>query len=350
MDSNQGSPYFSIIVPIYNVEKYLPRCVESLLKQTYTDFEAILVDDGSGDSSSAICDQFAESDVRIKVIHKENGGLVSARKAGIQTAKGRYVLNVDGDDSLAPELLQKINEVAEKYAPDVIAFQYVEKRENGDERVCGSSLEEGMYTGSKLREISSRLVCDRKKGTLNVGCIMPSICMKAVNRELLLSKQLEVPVQLANGEDMAVTIPVICACSSLYELKFNGYYYYQYDSSMIHSFRPDEIKKNVALVEFLGRHTANVPPENLKSYFYYLYFQYVVQAARFYTKFKDFHQSFKANLPRDAIAMLKQCSPWLTSKKDRIYFFLIRHQLLFPIWIYYNKLKPKQKIIKKEEI
>ncbi|HFU5892253.1 TPA: glycosyltransferase family 2 protein, partial [Enterococcus faecium] len=88
----------SIIVPIYNVEQYLRKCVDSILAQTFTDFEVILVDDGSPDNSGAICDEYAKLDSRVRVIHKENGGLSDARNAGIEIAKGKYLGFVDSDD------------------------------------------------------------------------------------------------------------------------------------------------------------------------------------------------------------------------------------------------------------
>ena len=93
-----NNPYFSIIVPVYNVEEYLPQCVKSIVRQTYKNFEIILVDDGANDKSGEICDQFAKKDERIRVIHKQNGGLSSARNAGIKKAVGKYIIFVDSDD------------------------------------------------------------------------------------------------------------------------------------------------------------------------------------------------------------------------------------------------------------
>ena len=93
-----NKPFFSIIVPVYNVEKYLPQCVESILRQTYENFEVILVDDGAKDRSGEICDEFAAKDERVSVIHKQNGGSSSARNAGIREAQGTYILFVDSDD------------------------------------------------------------------------------------------------------------------------------------------------------------------------------------------------------------------------------------------------------------
>ncbi|OTO76646.1 glycosyltransferase family 2 protein [Enterococcus sp. 12E11_DIV0728] len=96
----------SIIVPVYNVEKYLNKCVDSILNQTFKDFELILVDDGSPDNSGAICDQYAKKDSRVKVIHKLNGGLSDARNAGIDVANGKYLGFIDSDDYIAKDMFE----------------------------------------------------------------------------------------------------------------------------------------------------------------------------------------------------------------------------------------------------
>lgn len=98
----------SIIVPVYNVEKYLKDCIESILKQSMQDFELILVDDGSTDSSGTICDRYAEKDSRIKVVHTKNGGLSAARNAGIEIARGEFVAFVDSDDYVLPEFIEQM--------------------------------------------------------------------------------------------------------------------------------------------------------------------------------------------------------------------------------------------------
>ena len=98
----------SVIVPVYNVEKYVGDCIESLIRQSYKNIEIILVDDGSTDSSGQLCDVYATKDIRIKVIHKENGGLSDARNAGIDSAVGVYYSFVDGDDFLAKDAILKM--------------------------------------------------------------------------------------------------------------------------------------------------------------------------------------------------------------------------------------------------
>jgi glycosyltransferase involved in cell wall biosynthesis len=109
----------SIIVPVYNVEKYLKRCVESLICQTYKNVEIILVDDGSTDNSSSICDFYAQMDARIKVIHKSNGGLSDARNAGIEVAKGEYLSFVDSDDYVSPDFIMLLLKACEEYNADI---------------------------------------------------------------------------------------------------------------------------------------------------------------------------------------------------------------------------------------
>lgn len=120
----------SIIVPVYNIRQYLPHCVKSLLGQTYEDIEIILVDDGSTDGSSKLCDSLAASDRRIFTVHKPNGGLSDARNAGLDRARGQWILFVDGDDYLAPRAVELLMKEAQKDV-DFVQFLYQET-ENTD--------------------------------------------------------------------------------------------------------------------------------------------------------------------------------------------------------------------------
>lgn len=126
-----NEPYFSIIVPVYNVEKYLPQCVDSILRQTYGSFEVILVDDGTKDRSGELCDQYAAQDERIKVIHKKNGGLSSARNAGIREAQGKYIIFMDSDDYWSNNtMLEQISShIGER--EELIVWKYYRCDENG---------------------------------------------------------------------------------------------------------------------------------------------------------------------------------------------------------------------------
>lgn len=117
---------FSVILPVYKVEKYLRECVDSILGQTFIDFEVILVDDGSPDSSPQICDEYAQKDARVKVVHKKNGGQASARNAGLEVAQGDYICYIDSDDYLVDNKVME--RLAEKTVsdPDIVHYKFVE--------------------------------------------------------------------------------------------------------------------------------------------------------------------------------------------------------------------------------
>lgn len=124
----QANPKISVIVPVYNVEKFLPRCLDSLLAQTFPDFELLLIDDGSKDGSGEICDKYALKDNRIRVFHKENGGVASARQLGVDEARGEYSIHADGDDWVEPDMLQCFyNKAKETNADIIIADYYIQK-------------------------------------------------------------------------------------------------------------------------------------------------------------------------------------------------------------------------------
>jgi len=126
-------PTISVIVPVYKVEPYLRRCVDSILNQTYTDFELILVDDGSPDGCPALCDEYAVKDSRIRVIHKSNGGVSSARNAGLEVAQGEYITFVDSDDYIRPHLLNRVYQQAVETGMEMVSFSFIatsKKEEN----------------------------------------------------------------------------------------------------------------------------------------------------------------------------------------------------------------------------
>ena len=118
-------PKISVIVPVYNTEKYLHRCIDSVLAQTYKDFELLLIDDGSKDSSGAICDEYAARDSRVKVFHKENGGVSSARNAGLAIASGDWIMHLDGDDWIAPDIQERLIRKGEDTGADIVMGDFL---------------------------------------------------------------------------------------------------------------------------------------------------------------------------------------------------------------------------------
>ena len=144
-------PLLSIIVPVYDVERYLPKCMDSILAQTFTDFELILVDDGSPDNCPALCDATAEKDARVRVIHQKNGGLSAARNAGLDAARGAWIGFVDSDDYIAPEMYEAMYHAVQSTGADLALCDYAEVDETG--APCQSMhirLEKKDFTGRDL--------------------------------------------------------------------------------------------------------------------------------------------------------------------------------------------------------
>ena len=216
---------FSIIVPIYNVEKYLGECIESLINQTYTNFEVILVDDGSLDNSPKICDEYAKKDNRIRVIHKENGGVTCARKVGANNAIGDYIVCVDADDWVEDTYLEEFVKAIEIDNSEVICCEYC--TDNGETKIYKPmSFRDGLYKREDIKkEIFPILIED-------VDCryFPNSVAVKAVKREFFVKYQNLVDEGIRIGEDAAVIKPCIYEANSLYIIK-KPLYYYRYNPS-----------------------------------------------------------------------------------------------------------------------
>lgn len=143
MKKKDDNALISVIVPVYNVMKYLNQCLESITGQTYTDLEIILVDDGSTDESGNLCDDWASRDERIVVIHKQNGGLSSARNRGLQEAHGKYISCVDSDDYIDLSMYETLIDIIESQNADVVACQFVYFNDKG---VFGDVATDKLYT------------------------------------------------------------------------------------------------------------------------------------------------------------------------------------------------------------
>lgn len=140
----------SIIVPVYQVEKYIRQCVDSILAQTFTDFELILVDDGSKDKSGQICDEYAVLDQRVKVIHKENGGLSDARNCGMDQAVGNYFMFVDSDDYIAPTMLEYLYKALMNKEADIAVCNFLHFFEEDRKRDFSTNIQSEVLSGAEI--------------------------------------------------------------------------------------------------------------------------------------------------------------------------------------------------------
>ena len=152
------NPLISIIVPVYNVEKYLRQCLDSLVNQTYKNIEIICVDDGSTDNCSAILNEYEKNDKRLKVIHKENGGLSDARNTGIKIASGKYVMYVDSDDWIDLDTCEKAVNYAERYNCDVVMWSYVREYDGISHNTFILGKESFLFEDDKCETLKRKLV------------------------------------------------------------------------------------------------------------------------------------------------------------------------------------------------
>ena len=215
----------SVIVPVYKVEKYLRKCVNSILSQTYTDFELLLVDDGSPDNCPQICDDYAAKDSRVRVIHKKNGGLISARNAGILAAKGDYVCILDGDDWALENMLEFIHDTVSKSPEplDMVLFAAHNVYEDHMEETL-NNVPDGFYNRSRLeKEIGPYLLIDSRKG-LQAGVIQAHTWDKAFRRELLLEHYTR-EERIRVFTDVPMTYECLLHCRNVYVCNERLYMY-----------------------------------------------------------------------------------------------------------------------------
>ena len=236
-------PLISVIIPIYKVENYLEKCVDSILGQTYENIEIILVDDGSPDTCGEICEAYAEKDKRIRVIHKKNGGLSDARNAGLKICRGEYIVFVDSDDWMEQDGIEILYNLAQENTADLV-IGGVEKVEDGTETVIWST-----YDGSQKTVVHQKQEEVIKDMMLN-GCASWARLYRRVIHENVFF-----PVGEIN-EDEAIVLELYRRCNTI--VKTNQVVYkYRYRSQSItsttwHKKKMDwyfHCKKNLSLVQ-----------------------------------------------------------------------------------------------------
>lgn len=197
-------PQISIIVPVYNVEQYLSRCIDSILSQTYTNFELILVNDGSTDSSGEICDRYAKIDNRIQVHHSQNNGVSIARNIGINCAKGDWITFVDSDDWIENNLFTEITQIVNQYPTDIICWNYYINKEKRE--VVQHFKDNSLIIKSTQKEIFDLFLMSIYpayfKFTNNANWDMFSIWNKAYSKTFLNKFNIRFNPQLKRSEDV----------------------------------------------------------------------------------------------------------------------------------------------------
>lgn len=226
MENNQ--PKISVIVPIYNAQKYLHRCVDSILNQTFTDFEVLLINDGSTDQSPAICDEYAKRDSRVRVFHKENGGVSSARNVGLQNMKGEYSIHCDSDDWIEKDMFEGLIQTALSSKADMIICNYF--HDNNNQKIS--------YPQKPLSCNSLDIIRDILEGRLH-----GSTCNKLIRNELIIQHAISFNEQVNYCEDVLFIVQVLLKSKEITYLDKTYYHYCFNDQSITNKANLSQISR-----------------------------------------------------------------------------------------------------------
>ena len=221
----------SVIVPAYNIEKYIGQCLESIMCQTFQDIEIIVIDDGSQDDTGVICDRYAAHDSRVKVIHQKNAGVVSARKKGIESAAGRMIAFADGDDWLEAEMLGKMRGVMLREEVDIVVAGFVKDFEDSGILVYNGLPEKKYSISDKFFLKNAIYISDTKR----MG-IESYLWAKLFRTEILKKCIGEMDEDIHYAEDLLLLWKYLVKSKEIYVLDEALYHYRQRDESCVHTY------------------------------------------------------------------------------------------------------------------
>lgn len=223
-------PYFSLILPVYNVEKYLDRCMHSILAQDFDDYEVILVDDGSTDRCGEICDSYAKKHAHVRVIHKPNGGLSSARNAGLDAAQGEYIWFIDSDDWIENGALNILHAAGRGMKPDILKFNHFRAGETSEEIRC--NIAAGSYEGENKKILLEKAFCSGGKYVL-------SAWSHVYRREMLADTGIKfVSEREIGSEDYLFNLSLLPRMDKMLVLEAALYNYDKREGSLTRKYRP----------------------------------------------------------------------------------------------------------------
>ncbi len=337
--------FFSVIVPVYNVEEYLENCINSVLCQTFADFELILVDDGSPDNCPKICDEYIEKDNRIKVIHKENGGLASARQAGIKVAKGDYVYNIDSDDAIEKDTLEYAYKAICDTGCDIVSFSYKWVADGIEIGRTTDELDEGFYDKAGLeKHIYPKLLMDE-----NMSHVSYYLSGKAIKRELLTPNQLYVDPKISLGEDLCCVFPCYMQANSAFISKKAAYLYTKRSDSLSKNFNANQICQLEYVMNFINDMKVIKPydfEEQMCRYSSFMCFSILAAAAEgdYFKSIKEIKNNLLSSVH---ILKFKKAKFNRITIKSKIGIFLMKRKCIKTAFYFLNICKRIKKVLKK---
>lgn len=322
---------YSLIVSVYKVEKHLRQCVDSILAQTHSNFELILVDDGSPDSCPEICDEYASKDDRVKVIHKANGGLMSTRKAGASVAVGQYLCFIDGDDFIDADMLETYEKILNENSVDVICASF-SKFNNSHTQAMLQKVPCGIYNKKELKEKIYPLMLSVEP--FFSFYVIPSICTKCIKRDIAKNIYSDLPENIALGEDVAASYPVLLKAESVCVTDYCGYMYRLNQESMTHTYDKtlyEKLKTLLIHLKSVERETSWNAGTQIDEYAVYLL--YLAVTNEFVYNNKDNYSVKKKNFLlflNDELFSSAVKNISVKSVKDTIILWLFRSKITFP--------------------
>ena len=332
----------SYIVPVYNAQLYLQQCVSSVLKQSYSNIELILVNDGSSDDSGALCDQYAARDSRVRVFHKENGGVHTARNLGMENARGEYVLFLDADDWIDEETTQHIVQIAEQHPCDILRFNYIREFGHTSSVKRNTFVKEGLSEGIDCRTVYRQtmgLMGKEWKNPENFN-FLATTCTSAYKRTLLAESNAAFESREAIGsfEDGLFNLRVMAKMKSFYYFDKPFYHYRKTnEGSCTAGYRQNFLQKQDLLFERLS---ALVQQEN-DPYFTEAFYNRIVFSCMelslnavksdsgLWAQYREIRQILCNDWQRKACAQINLSD---FSLKWKIYFFFIKYRWTLPVY------------------
>ena len=242
--------FFSVIVPIYNADKYLDKCLLSIINQSFSDFELVLVDDGSTDESFSVYYEYQKKDKRIIIVKKEkNEGLVCARDSGLEICSGEYVCWVDADDYIDLDRLQRIYDVIVSSDADIVLTGWIWENPDGKKRLINDSLAVGIYKESDYECLKPSIMHFNKQKTNRM--VSPNLWSKVIRRNLFQITEKKVPPKIRIGEDAMRVYPAFLCADSLAVISDNSYHYVQHRGQMTRKYYADYYENALKIYDFI---------------------------------------------------------------------------------------------------
>ncbi|MBE7018668.1 MAG: glycosyltransferase family 2 protein [Ruminococcaceae bacterium] len=327
-----NNPLFSIVVPAYNSEQFLSMCIRSVLSQSESDFELLIVDDGSSDNTLSILQKLSQTDARIKVFHQENKGHTGARNTGLKNATGEYVLFLDSDDGLEPDVLKQCKNAFQKDSSDIVIFGICQHFGTKTKQFQ-NLVPDGHYN---LQDLDNAVLPNLLMAPNGTFTFPKSLSGKAFRREIINPCQLKIPSDILMGEDGLAFVHAVLLAKSVSVISDVNYLYYLRTDSVSHQKDPLAFSRFTSLLQYYQETVVPLHPCISEQFDRFVIAQ-LDTATRFLFRsgcsLKQFKKQWKQITAPDYIKQAIQSAKFdqkdKKGRKMKLKHFLQRHQLFW---------------------